>query len=88
MMNRLLCGYDVSKIRPVDEAAAMSPRPALIVHCTTDEDVDFSHAESLKAAMPYAETWFVDGCEHAEVYRDFPAEYEQRVIGFIDESPP
>ena len=86
LMNRLLYGYDPAKVRPVDEITQIAPRPVLIVHCTTDEDVDISHAEALKEALPSAHTWYVEGCEHAEIYRDFPREYEEHVVTFIDEN--
>lgn len=84
LMNRLLYGYDPGSVRPVDELARVAPRPVLIVHCTIDEEVDISHARALKDALPYAESWFVDDCEHAEIYRDYPRVYEERVISFID----
>ena len=87
LMNRLLYGYSVADVRPVDELPGLAPRPVLIVHCTTDVDVSISHAEALKQALPSAETWFIDGCEHAEIYRDLPEEYEERVVGFIDGNP-
>lgn len=86
LMNQILYGYDLGGIRPVDEIVDITPRPILILHCTTDIDVDISHAEQLAEAVPHAETWYIEGCDHAEVYRDFPQEYEEHVITFFEEN--
>jgi fermentation-respiration switch protein FrsA (DUF1100 family) len=89
MMNRIIYGYSLQTIRPVDELAQISSRPILIVHCAIDEDVNIVHAEQLSEAAPHAETWIIaDGCNHGETYRDFPQEYEQHVIAFFLESLP
>lgn len=85
-MNRVLYGYDMTEVRPADELAQIAPRPVLIVHCTADEDVDISHAETLQETLPSAQTWYVGECEHAEIYRDHPGEYEDQVITFIDDN--
>jgi pimeloyl-ACP methyl ester carboxylesterase len=80
---RLLYGYDLSDVRPVVEFARIAPRPVLIIHCRSDETIDPSHAEQLKAALPSAQLSYFDGCEHAEIYRDFPQAYEELLIGFL-----
>jgi fermentation-respiration switch protein FrsA (DUF1100 family) len=85
-MNRLLYGWFLTDVRPVEDVAKIAPRPMLILHCTTDEDVDISHAYQLIEAAPQAETWIIEGCDHAEVYRDFPTEYEDHVITFFQEN--
>jgi pimeloyl-ACP methyl ester carboxylesterase len=86
LMNRIMYGYDLPKVLPVEDVAQIAPRPMLILHCTTDEDVDVSHAYQLKEAAPQAELWIQEGCDHAEVYRDFPEEYEDHVITFFLEN--
>ncbi|MGD8457398.1 MAG: alpha/beta hydrolase [Anaerolineales bacterium] len=86
LMNRLLYGWFLTDVRPVEDVAKIAPRPMLILHCTTDEDVDISHAYQLIEAAPQAETWIIEGCDHAEVYRDFPTEYEDHVITFFQEN--
>ena len=85
-MNRILYGYSLPDIRPVDEIVKFVPRPVQILHCTVDDKVDLALAEELAAAVPYAETHYFDDCEHAEIYRDFPDEYEKIVIPFLDKS--
>jgi fermentation-respiration switch protein FrsA (DUF1100 family) len=86
LMNRLMYGFFLTEVRPVEDVAKIAPRPMLILHCTTDEDVDISQAYDLKEAAPQAELWIVEGCDHAEVYRDFPEEYEAHVIPFFQEN--
>ncbi len=83
LMNRLMYGYDLTDVRPVDELPLVSPRPVLIIHCTSDKDVKVSQAEDLAQALPYAQTWYVDDCDHAEIYRDHPEEYEQTLLAFL-----
>jgi fermentation-respiration switch protein FrsA (DUF1100 family) len=86
LMNRLMYGWFLTDVHPVEDVAKIAPRPMLILHCTTDEDVDISHAYQLIEAAPQAETWIIEGCDHAEVYRDFPTEYEDHVITFFQEN--
>ena len=86
LMNRLMFHHTLQTIRPGDELASIAPRPVYIIHCKVDKDVPVSQAEALSAALPYAQTWYVDGCDHAEIYRDYPQEYEACVIPFIDDN--
>lgn len=86
LLTRLMYGYDLQSVQPVEEIVQIAPRPIFILHCTTDKMVDVSHSEQLSEAVPHAETWYKDGCEHAEVYRDFPQEYKDHVITFFKEN--
>jgi len=86
LMNRLMYGYDLKRVRPIEEIVEVAPRPIMIIHCSVDEDVRFWHAEQLMEAVPDAETWVMDACEHADIYRDYPEEYEERVIPFFEEN--
>jgi fermentation-respiration switch protein FrsA (DUF1100 family) len=85
-MNRLMYGWFLTQVRPVEDVAKITPRPMLILHCTTDVDVDISQAYELKEAAPQAELWIIEGCDHAEVYRDLPEDYEAHVITFFQEN--
>jgi len=86
LMNRVLYGYDLTRVKPVQELALVSPRPVLILHCTEDEMVPLEQGEALAAAMPEAETWYVGDCKHAEIHAAYPAEYQERVVGFLDQT--
>ena len=84
LMNRLIYGYDLTAVQPVNETVAVPPRPILIIHCTTDEMVDMWHPQALADAAPSAETAFFDACSHAEIYRDYPEEYKAVLIPFLE----
>ena len=84
-MVQMMYGYNLFDIKPVDEIVKIPPRPILILHCSTDEDVKVSHAYMLKEAVPDAELLVLEGCSHAETFRDFPKEYLDAVIPFFRE---
>jgi pimeloyl-ACP methyl ester carboxylesterase len=83
LMVRLLYGYDLFGVRPVEEFANIIPRPVMIIHCTQDEVVPLRQAEELLKAVPQAESWVVSGCEHAEIYCDHRQDYEERLTTFL-----
>ena len=57
-----------------------------IVDCLADDTVLPYHGEQLRQAVPGAESWSVDVCEHTMIYRDYPAEYEARLLPFFAQS--
>lgn len=82
-MWRVLMGFDLRTVKPVEELVRVPPRPVLILHAWTDETVDVQHAYALKNAVPEAELVIFDHCEHAELYRDQPEAYLKALIPFI-----
>jgi len=86
LMNRLIYGYDLTAVRPVEEIVKVPPRPILIIHCTTDELIGMWHPQALVEAVPSAETSFFDACDHAEIFRDYPNEYKALVIPFFNDN--
>jgi len=86
LMNRVLYGYDLAEVKPVAELSAVAPRPVLILHCTEDDMVPIEQGRALAEAVPEAETWYTDGCKHAEIHASHAAKYEEEVIGFLDEN--
>ncbi len=86
LMNQILYGYDLRAVQPVKEIVQVPPRPILIMHCETDELVGMWHAETLLEAVPSAQSATFEACEHAEIYRDYPEEYEALIIPFFDEN--
>ena len=62
------------------------PRSILIIDCLSDETVLPYHAEQLRQAVPSAESWSVDVCDHTMLYRDYPAEYEARLLPFFTQA--
>jgi pimeloyl-ACP methyl ester carboxylesterase len=86
LMNKLIYGYDLTTIQPVNEIINVPPRPILIIHCTTDELVGMWHPQTLAEAVPSAETAYFDACNHAEIFRDYPDEYKALVIPFFQDN--
>jgi pimeloyl-ACP methyl ester carboxylesterase len=82
-MFELMHGYDLATARPVEEIKQVAPRPLLMIHCQADAQIPIDHFQRLQAAAPWAETWLVDECRHAEIYEFVPQEYDQKVVGFF-----
>lgn len=83
-MIKLLYGYDVAASRPLDEVSRISPRPVLLIHCTTDEMIAYANMQKLAVKMPQAKTWTIEGCPHGFAYNFDPAAYTQHVVQFLD----
>jgi dipeptidyl aminopeptidase/acylaminoacyl peptidase len=84
LMNKLMYGYSIKDVIPAKEIKEAPPRTMLIIHCTEDKLVPLSQAEELLQAAPQAESWIMNNCDHAELYRDYPVEYSQKVIEFFN----
>jgi len=83
LMNRLIYGYDMTDIQPVEDLEKYAPGPVVILHCKVDDMVGMWHPETLLTVVPNAETTYFDDCEHAELFRDYPEEYKALVIPFF-----
>jgi pimeloyl-ACP methyl ester carboxylesterase len=84
LWSRLVFGGDIS--RPTPAAAASLVRvPVLLVHSRQDEQIPFSHAERLRAALagnPKAEFEFMARGRHGEL----PSGFEARLARFFREA--
>lgn len=86
LMWRLLVGFDLKGVKPVNELVQIAHRPILILHSKDDEMVDWGHAAGLKAAVPVAELVNFEKCNHAELFRDRPEEYLEALLSFLREA--
>lgn len=78
-------GADIAQVRPVDEIASLSPRPILLVHGALDKLVPVSNARALyAAAREPKEIYIVDDAGHWGLAQADPAEYQRRLIEFLD----
>ena len=86
LMARLFLGLDISSITPAKVVAAHPERPFLFIHCVNDDTVLVHHGLDLRAAStnPGTELWLVPDCTHVQAYVTHPAEWERRVIAFLD----
>ncbi len=85
-VHRLLHGFDLHAVRPVERVPFIEPRPLMLVHGQADSLVPVSHARVLAAAAPWAGVWLLEGVEHAGAYQDDPESYTLRVTEFFDEA--
>jgi uncharacterized protein len=85
LMWQLLFGFDLRKVKPVEELAKILPRPILVLHSQVDEKVDVAHAHVIKDAVPDIKLVIFEGCNHAELFRDCPKDYLAALIPFLRE---
>ena len=86
LTSRIFLGLDLSTVTPAKVVAAHPERAFLFIHCADDDLVLPHHGLDLKAASanPRTELWMASGCNHVRAYSTHPAEWEQRVIAFLD----
>jgi dipeptidyl aminopeptidase/acylaminoacyl peptidase len=82
-------GVDVDEVRPIDRINAIHPRPLLMIAGTRDDDTPLPEMERLYAAAEEPkELWIEEGAGHGGYLATAPAEYESRVVGFLDRALP
>jgi len=85
---RLLFGIDFYSVRPVDAAAAIAPRPLLLIHGMSDTYVPTSNLFALRDAAvkgrgARVSSWLVPSASHGQAFHVSRAEYVQRVTSFL-----
>jgi alpha-beta hydrolase superfamily lysophospholipase len=85
LFGRWQTGLDLDDMRPLDDVAAISPRPILILAGGLDP-ITGPHAgpRYYAAAGQPKELWFEPELGHLSFLQVYPAEYERRVVGFFD----
>jgi pimeloyl-ACP methyl ester carboxylesterase len=81
-----LVGADVTKARPLDAIARISPRPILLIHSADDENATtpVEGARRLFAAAGEPkQLWVAPRGGHVGALTAFPAEYRARVLDFL-----
>ncbi len=69
----------------VDVVGHIAPRPLLLIHAAADTLVDPADAVSLfHAAGEPCELWVTPRSRHTQSYRDYPSEYQQRVLATLE----
>jgi len=78
-------GVPIQAISPIASIDTISPRPVLLVY--GDREAENAHAHELyaRAQEPKA-LWIVPNCDHGQYLDVAAAEWEQRVLGFLDEA--
>jgi uncharacterized protein len=79
-------GYRFGAVRPIEAVAAVSPRPLLLIHSSTDTLIPVAQAHQFfAAAREPKELWIVQGTEHCGGYFADRAGYVARVAGFFEQ---
>jgi pimeloyl-ACP methyl ester carboxylesterase len=81
-----LVGADVTKARPLDAIARISPRPILLIHSADDDNATTPVEGARKlfaAAGEPKELWVAPRGSHVGAINAFPDEYRARVIAFL-----
>jgi dipeptidyl aminopeptidase/acylaminoacyl peptidase len=78
-------GVNPDNVRPIDVIGAIHPRPLLMITGTLDGDTPVPVMRRLfEAAGAPKELWVVPGADHGTYFKTAPAEYESRVVAFLD----
>jgi dipeptidyl aminopeptidase/acylaminoacyl peptidase len=86
LMERLLYGYDLKTLRPVDAMKRIPPRPVLLIYGLLELPADSDRRPQLKAALPDAELWVVPDAMHTGAYSKVPQAYLAKVGAFFDKN--
>jgi len=86
LTHRLLHGFDLQAVRPVDQLAALGAMPLMLVHGHADRLVPVGQAQVLANAAPWAGVWLLEGVGHAAAFDHDPRLYTLRVGEFFDEA--
>ena len=81
-----LVGADVTKARPLDAIARISPRPILLIHSADDDNVTTPVEGSRKlfaAAGEPKNLWIAPRGGHVGAINASPVEYRARVLDFL-----
>lgn len=86
IISRLVDGYDLMDLRPVEAVSGVAPRPLLLIHGDADRLVPINHAYALHAAYPQSELWVLPGVRHAAAFVSNPEAYVDHVATFFARS--
>jgi uncharacterized protein len=79
-------GFDPDDVSP-EKAVAALPFSVLLICGTRDTTIPCRHAEQIyRTATGPKELWVVNGAEHASALGRAPAEYEEKVVRFLQDN--
>ncbi len=86
LMERVLYGYDLHTLRPVDAMKRIPPRPVLLIYGLLELPADSDRRPQIKAALPDAELWVVPDAIHTGAYTKVPQPYLAKVGAFFEKN--
>lgn len=85
LATRLLLGYEIGKIQPVEAVKQLGQRKLLIIHGTKDSIIPIEDSYDLqKAGGSNVALWVVPDTGHVAAFQTHHDEYLQRVLTFFD----
>jgi len=84
LMERLLYGYDMRTLRPVEAMKRIPPRPFLLIYGLKELPEDSERRHLLNQALPNANLWVVPGAAHTGAYTAKPQAYLDKVGAFFE----
>jgi fermentation-respiration switch protein FrsA (DUF1100 family) len=81
-----IVGADVTRARPLDAIARVSPRPILLIHSADDDNATTpveGARKLLAAAGEPKELWIAPRGGHVGAINSFVDEYRARVVAFL-----
>jgi len=84
LMERLLYGYDIRTLRPIDAMKRIPPRPFLLIYGSKELPADSDRRRILNQEFPGANLWVVDGAAHTGAYTATPQVYLDKVGAFFE----
>jgi hypothetical protein len=82
---QLVTGLDINKLSPTDVIAQIEPRPVLLIYGS--REVSLVGARRQKAAAgEHTSLWTVTDAGHGNYMDIAPAEYEARIVKFLDQA--
>jgi len=84
LMERLLYGYDMRTLRPVEAMKRIPPRPFLLIYGLKELPADSDRRRVLNQEFPGANLWVVPGAAHTGAYTATPEAYLNKVGAFFE----
>ncbi|MFN7996575.1 MAG: CocE/NonD family hydrolase [Bryobacteraceae bacterium] len=84
LMERLLYGYDMRTLRPVDDMKKLRSRPVILIYGS--REINGERQALVKDALPDAELWVVPGAAHTGAYTAVPQPYLEKVGAFYEKN--
>jgi pimeloyl-ACP methyl ester carboxylesterase len=79
----LMTGINPADLKPMEDLKTISPRPVFLIY--GEKELSLSHGEEqFEAAAEPKQLWIVPGVGHGGYYQSDPAEFERRLIAFLE----
>jgi len=87
LVGQLANGHSIGDLTPLAAAPKLAGRPVYLAAGANDSRLGPGHVEALAAAIEAAggtaQTWIAPNADHTQAHFLYPAEYEQRLVGFF-----